>query len=274
MALSADYRLPYGHDPSQFCDLWLPRLSAAGKAVSAHPVIAFLHGGWWQSEYDLAYANPLCSALRDDGCAVWSIEYRRVGSTGGGWPATFQDAAAGFDLLTTAAPSYKLDLNRVVAMGHSAGGHLAFWLAGRHHIAEDSPLRNPQPKFGLHGLVALAGAVDLRLTIDLSGYFTFAHDKREVYSLMGGKPGDLPDRYKAGNPGDLLPLNVRQVLLQGTEDNQIPAELPGRWANNARRLGDEVAVVTIPGADHFDVVQPESKAFESVRGAVKRLFER
>jgi acetyl esterase/lipase len=272
MALSVDHRLVYGQDPSQFVDLWLPREASTAKSTVKHPIVVFLHGGWWQSEYDLSYADPLCGALRDDGYAVWSIEYRRVGATGGGWPATFQDAAAGFDYLAKAAQSYPLDLSRVVAMGHSAGGHLAFWLAGRHHVPESSSLHNPQPKAALHGLIALAGAVDLRLTIDLSGYFTFAHDKREVYSLMGGKPDDLPERYKAGNPGELLPLGVKQILIQGTEDNQIPPDLPGRWAGNARRMGDEVSVVILPGADHFDIVQPGSKAFESVRAAVKQSF--
>lgn len=274
IAPEADHRFSYGKDTSQFGDLWLPR-----DKYAAVPVIAFLHGGWWQSEYDLAYANPLCAALRDEGYAVWSIEYRRVGATGGGWPATFQDAAEGFDFLATIAKSYPLDLNRVVAMGHSAGGHLAFWLAGRHHVPEASPIHDPQPRVLPHGLIALAGAVDLRLTIDLSGYFTFAHgsfahDRREVYSLMGGTPADLPDRYKAGNPGELLPLDVRQVLLQGSEDNQIPPELPGRWADNARRQGDDVAVVIIPGANHFDIVDPQAKPFEKVREAVKRVFSK
>ena len=272
--LQADHRVPYGKDTSQFGELWLQRDKRAEQHSGGIPVIVFLHGGWWQSEYDLAYANPLCAALRDDGYAVWSIEYRRVGSTGGGWPATFQDAAAGLDFLGTLAKSYPLNLSRVVAMGHSAGGHLAFWLAGRHHIAEASPLHTPQPQISLHGLIALAGAVDLRLTIDLSGYFTFAHDKQEVYSLMGGTPADLADRYKAGDPGELLPLGVRQVLLQGTEDNQIPPELPGRWAEKARRQGEDVTVVTIPGGDHFDIVDPEAKAFEKVRDAVKLVFSK
>jgi acetyl esterase/lipase len=266
----ADHRLHYGPGEAQFGDLWLPRQTAGNPS----PVIAFLHGGWWQSAYDLAYGGHLCNALRNDGFAVWSIEYRRVGATGGGWPTTFQDVALGFDFLATLARSYPLDAGRVVAMGHSAGGHLAFWLAGRHHIPEGSPIHNPQPRVPLHGLVSLAGAVDLRLTIDLSGYFTFAHDKLEVYSLMGGTPADLPDRYRAGNPGDLLPLGVRQVLLQGTEDNQIPPKLPERWADNGRRQGDEVTVTMVPLADHFDIVDPESKAFAVVRGAVRQTFSK
>jgi acetyl esterase/lipase len=206
-----------------------------------------------------------------EGIASWSVEYRRVGETGGGWPTTFQDVAAGFDFAATLAKSYPLDLSRVITMGHSAGGHLAFWLAGRHHIDPHSEIYAPRPQVPLRGAIALAGAVDLRLTIDLSGYFTYAHDKHEIYDLMGGRPADLPDRYKAGNPGDLLPFHIPQVLIQGTADDQIPPELPSRWNEMSRRLGDNATVSMIPSADHFDVVDPESVAWGTVRESVRKM---
>lgn len=266
--LHADHRIPYGPDASQFGDLWLP--AAHGRAPS--PVVVFFHGGWWKSEYDLGYAGYLCDALRREGIAAWSVEYRRVGSTGGGWPTTFQDAAAGFDHIVTLAKTYPLDLSRVITVGHSAGGHLAFWIAGRHHIAEDQALFPPMPPVGLRGMVALAGAVDLRLTIDLSGYLTFAHDRQEVYRLMGGRPEDQPDRYRAGNPGDLLPFQPPQILIQGTDDAQISPDLPGRWAANSRRSGSHAEVIMVPGADHFDVVDPRRQAWNVVLANAKRLL--
>lgn len=266
---TADHRIPYGPAKDQFGDLWLPAHS--GK----RPLLAFLHGGWWKSEYDLSYAGHLCSALRTAGVAVWSIEYRRVGNTGGGWPHTFTDAAVGYDHIAALARTYPLDLTRVVAAGHSAGGHLAFWLAGRHHILAgspiaDSPTASPVP---LKGVIALAGAVDLGLTIDLSGYLSFAHDKHEVYALMGGTPAAQPERYLAGDPGHLLPLNLPQLLLQGTEDDQIPPGLPQRWAEKARPQGDHVTLNLIPGADHFDVVDPQSKAWPTVQAAILHLLQ-
>jgi acetyl esterase/lipase len=264
---AADYRIHYGSGEFQFGDLRLPSGVKGGV-----PLVVFVHGGWWKSAYDLTYAGHLCAALKAAGVATWSIEYRRVGSTGGGWPTTFQDVAAGFDYVTTLAKNYPVDLNRVIAMGHSAGGHLAFWLAGRHHVPEASPIYEPRPKVGLHGVIALAGAVDLRLTCDLSGYFAFAHDKHEVYSLMGGAPTEFQDRYRAGNPGDLLPLGVKQVLIQGSEDDQIPPGLPDRWAEMARKQGDAVTVTMIPSADHFDIVDPQSKAWGTVQAAVLTML--
>ncbi len=204
--LPADHRIPYGSEPSQFGDLWLPRVEGQVRV----PVVVFFHGGWWKSEYDLGYAGRLCAALKSAGIACWSVEYRRVGETGGGWPGTFHDAAAGVDFVATLATRFPLDLMRVVAMGHSAGGHLAFWAAGRHHIPPNSEFHLPRTQVSLRGALSLAGAVDLRLTIDLSGCGAFAHDKYEVYNLMGGTPEERPERYQTGNPGDLLHLRSRR----------------------------------------------------------------
>ena len=267
-APTADHRIPYGPGPSQFGDLWIPE----AHHRTPWPLIVFFHGGWWQSAYDLGYAGHLCQTLKQDGIASWSVEYRRVGETDGGWPATFQDAAAGFDFAATLANKFPLDLSRVIVAGHSAGGHLAFWIAGRHHIDAHSDIYNPRPQVPLHGALALAGVVDLRLTLDLSGFFTFAHDRQPIYGLMGGRPSDVPDRYKAGNPGDLLPFNIPQVLLQGTEDDQIPPELPPRWAEMSHRLGDTVSVNMLPSATHFDVMDPESAAWPAVRNAILKLL--
>jgi acetyl esterase/lipase len=262
----ADHRISYGSDPLQFGELRLPKTQHGQRS----PVVVFIHGGWWQNTFGLEYGGHLCAALKALGIATWSLEYRRVGDKGGGWPGTLQDVAAGFDSLRTLAEAYPLDLRRVVAVGHSAGGHLAFWLAGRHHIPPSSTLSEPQPTVPLAGVVALAGAVDLRLTIDLTGFVRFTNGKPAVFSLMGGPPSEFDSRYHAANPGDLLPLSVPQVLLQGTEDDQIPPTLPERWADNARRQGDQATVTKIPGAGHFDVVDPESRAWPIVRAEILR----
>jgi acetyl esterase/lipase len=264
--LAADHRIAYGPDPSQFGDLWIP-----DQAHGLFPVVVFFHGGWWKSDYDLGYAGRLCAAMKREGIATWSVEYRRVGNTGGGWPMTFLDAAAGFDFLETLAKTYPIDQSRILSMGHSAGGHLAFWIAGRHHIDRSSAVFCRQPKLHPRGAISLAGAVDLRLTIDLSGNSIFAHDRDEVCALMGGWPKELPKRYKGGNPGDLLPFQAPQILIQGTADDQIPPELPGRWAAMSRRLGSEATVMMIPWASHFDVVDPASAAGEIVVRQVKSL---
>jgi acetyl esterase/lipase len=267
----ADLRLPYGDLPLQFGDLWVPNF---GRPVAGrrYPLVVLVHGGWWMSAYDLGYAGFLCEAMRSLGIAVWSLEYRRVGDTGGGWPGTMQDVALGMDHVVKLADAYPLDTTRVIAVGHSAGGHLAFWLAARHHIPHTSPLAKTQPNLGLKGVVALAGAVDLRLTLDLGGFFSFNHGGPAVKALMGGTPREVSDRYAAADPGELLPLGIPQVLVQGSEDDQIPPNLPMRWADAARRQGDPVDVQIITGASHFDVVDPESRVWPASRDAMLKLL--
>ena len=265
----ADHRLLYGSLPQQFGELWIP---SQARATHRSPLMVFVHGGWWKSVYGLGYASFLCQAMKAAGVAVWSLEYRRVGDAGGGWPGTMQDVAAGMDYVVKLAESYPLDTTRVIAAGHSAGGQLAFWLAGGHHIPHNSVLAMPSPNLALKGVVGLAGAVDLRLTIDLGRFFRFSNGGPAVRTLLGGSPKDVPERYAAADPGLLLPLGVPQILVQGSEDDQIPPQLPLRWQQNARRQGDRADVKIIPGADHFDVVDPESHAWPVSRDAMLSLL--
>lgn len=266
--LKADYRIAYGTDPMQFGDLWVP-----ASSQQPAPLLVFFHGGWWKSAYDLGYAGYFCSALRQAGIAVWSVEYRRRGETGGGWPATFQDAASGFEHVAQLAAPHSLDLSRIVVAGHSAGGHLAFWIAGRPYLDPASSLYLPRPHLALRRAIGLAGAVDLRLTIELAGSGPFAHDREEVFGLMGGSPEECPDRYRDGNPGDLLPLGCPQILIQGSDDDQIPGTLPAAWKTLAQSRGSHATVLVLPQADHFDVVNPESRIWPLVLAQCKQAFK-
>ncbi len=269
-APKADHRLPYGPEPSQFGELWLPRIAPGSQtADSKAPVVVFLHGGWWSAEFGLQYGSHLCAAFKREGIACWSLEYRRVGQAGGGWPGTFEDVAFGYSFLRVLAGIYALDLNRVVLAGHSAGGHLAFWLAGRQHLPQSGPLQPPERLLPVRGVLGLAAVVDLRITLELA-HGLFAPAQQEIVDFMGATPAAAPERYRAGNPGDLLPLNVPQVLLQGSLDGQIPPQLPVRWTDRGHRIGETVTFERILGADHFDVVDPQSKAWPQVRDAVKR----
>lgn len=264
-APKADYRIPYGRLVPQFGDLWLPSRHGGSRL----PLILFFHGGWWRSEYDLSYAAHLCAALKAEQIAVWSIEYRRLGETDGGWPATFLDTAAGFDHAAVLARTFPLDMERIYAMGHSAGAHLAFWNAGRKHIPCDSEIFCPPPPFSPQRVIALAGAVDLRSAIDLAKNSPFAHVQDRIHSFLGGGAADFPQRYQAANPAELLPFQVPQLILQGAKDDQIPPDLPVQFAARSLASGDAARVHIIPEADHFDLVDPMSSAWPAVLDAVK-----
>jgi len=255
---TADHRLAYGSDPLQFGELRLP----AGPGP--HPVAVVIHGGCWLAEYDLGYMSALAAALAEAGVATWSIEYRRVGDPGGGWPGTFTDVAAAADHLRELAADHHLDLGRVVAVGHSAGGHLALWLAARHGLAADDPLRGPSP-LPLAGVVALAGIPDLAAFAAPGGCGA------AVAPLLGGEPAGVSERLHRASPIERLPLGLPQVLVVGELDTIVPAGQAERYAAAAAAAGESVRVLPIPAAGHFELVVPGSVAWPSVRDAVLEL---
>jgi acetyl esterase/lipase len=255
----ADARMAYGDGLYQFGDLRLP----AGPGP--HPVAVVVHGGFWRAKYDLEHVGHLCADLARRGLATWSLEYRRVGHAGGGWPGTLEDVARGADFLRTLAGRYPLDLTRVVALGHSAGGHLALWLAARGRIPSGEPLASPHP-LALRGVVALAGVVDLER----------AHALRLgdgiVETFLGGPPSAVPERYRLASPAALLPLGVPQVLVHGTEDDTVPFSLSAGYVERASALGDSARLVPLPDAGHFEVIDPRAREWAQVVEAVGSLL--
>jgi acetyl esterase/lipase len=255
---AADHRIAYGPHALQFGELRLP--SGSGP----HPVAVVIHGGCWLAEYDLGHVSSLAAALTETGVATWSVEYRRVGDDGGGWPGTFLDVAAAADHLVELAEEFHLDLDRVVAVGHSAGGHLALWLAARQRLSPDDPLRgrNPLP---LAGVVALAGIPDL------AAYASPTGCGAAVPGLLGNEPEDVPERLRRASPIELLPLGASQILVVGAVDTIVPVEQAESYAAAARRAGDRVELREVPAVGHFELIAPDSTAWPAVRDAVLEL---
>ena len=240
-------RIPYGTSPFQFGELTLPGRSGL------HPVVIVIHGGFWRAKYDLQYMRPLCKSFADAGLAVWNLEYRRIGNPGGGWPGTLDDVTTGAAHLASIAPGFGLDLNRVIAIGHSAGGHLAFWLASRKTI--------------LTAAVSLAGVVDLRRAWKLR------LSDASVADFLGGSPEQVPDRYDFASPIEQLPFGIPQKLFHGTSDDDVPIEISERYAQVAQLRGDNVQLITLEGAGHYEIVDPGTTEFNRIRKAVLRLTD-
>jgi acetyl esterase/lipase len=257
-ATPADHRLSYGPNEFQFGELRLP------KGAGPHPVAIVIHGGCWMSEYGLSYMGHLSAALAEAGVATWSVEYRRVGNHGGGWPGTFEDVSRAADHLRKIAKTYSLDLNRVIAVGHSAGGHLALWLAARKILPKGSPVYSPDP-LPLRGVVSLAGVTDLRR----AGSACDAN----VPKLMGGSATDKSAIYDQASPIELLPLGVPSAIVQGDSDTIIPLEMAKEYADAAKKKGDDAKLVVIEKAGHFEIVDPKSFAWEAVRGEALALLK-
>ncbi len=229
---SATHRFSYGPDPSQFGELHLP------KGKGPFPVVVVIHGGCWYSEYDLNQLTSFNDRVTELGVATWSLEYRRIGNSGGGWPGTFTDVGSATDYLRVLAKSYPLDLKRVVVVGHSAGGQLALWLAARKRLPKSSPLYVPKP-LALQGIVSLAGITDLRRYRPNCG--------DAVNKLMGGPPEKFPERYKETSPIELLPLRVDQWLIQGADDRIVPSDFARDYQAAAKKKGDRVRIRSLQG---------------------------
>jgi len=257
----ADRTFAYGPAPQQVAELRLP------KGHGPHPVVIVVHGGCWQAPWGFGQVRSLAAALTAQGWATWSLEYRRIGDQGGGWPGTLEDVARGADHLREAAKDHALDLDRVVALGHSAGGQLALWLAARPRLARGAALHGGDP-LRLRGVVSLAGITDLRAgaTACVCG--------DAIPQLLGGPPEDHADRLSQSSPIELLPLGVPVRLVCGARDPIVPFEQAGTYEAAATRAGDTVAVEVVEGAGHFELVNPSSSAWPVVRNAVRVVLGR
>lgn len=235
-------RFDYGTDPSQFGELSLPSGTPRG-------VVVVIHGGFWKSAYDLDLGRPLAASLVDHGWAAWNLEYRRVGN-GGGTPATFDDVAAGIDKLADLAEDAALDLGTVVTLGHSAGGHLAVWAAGR-----ADPAVRVTAAISQAGVLDLLGAGEQRL------------GDGAVEAMLGhpAGPGDA-----AVDPFQQVPLGVPVFCVHGTGDVDVPMSQSQAYVEAAVGAGGRAELVAVDG-DHFVVVDPASEAWRTQLGILDRL---
>jgi acetyl esterase/lipase len=257
---AADHVIAYGDVEQQVAELRLP------KGPGPHPVVIVIHGGCWQTPWAMDHVRSLAAALTAEGFATWSLEYRRLGDPGGGWPGTLQDVARGADRLRPEAAARGLDLSRVVALGHSAGGQLALWLGARGSLPRDSSLWTADP-LPLRGIVSLAGVTDLREAAAAS----VCGDA--VPRLLGGEPGQREDRLRQSSPIERLPLGVPQRLVCGALDRLVPNDLSRRHETAARAAGDAVSLELVEGVGHFELVDPRSAAWPAVLRAVRALLD-
>jgi acetyl esterase/lipase len=259
-----DQRIAYGEDSSQYGELRVP----TGRGP--HPVVVLIHGGCFKAAYATTHAlGPMGDALKADGIATWNVEYRRLGQPGGGWPGTYLDVGHAIDHLRAIAERHRLDLGRVVLLGHSAGGHLAMWAAARARVPTSSRLYVADP-LPVHGVVDLAGSLDL--TANIPGYEHLCGDT-VITALLGGRPDAVPERYAQVSPIKLLPFGLPQVLVIGEHEDFVPRPLAEAYAQAATRAGDPVRLVIIPGVGHFEIASPRAAAWPLVEAAIRSLLD-
>ena len=255
----ADARIFYGNDPLQFGDLRLP------QGEGPHPIVVFIHGGMWLAEFDISHSGKLTDALAKQGLAVWSLEYRRVGNEGGGWPGTFQDINQGVDHLNVIAAEYNLDLSRVIVMGHSAGAHLSLWLAARSNLPEGTPVSTSAP-LSIQGVLAMAAVADLESIRQLD----FCQEV--IDTLVGGSPEQCPEHYQWVDPL-YLPPALPQVLLGGKYDDDW-GPFGKTYFNAAKERGDNIRYIEAAECGHFDMIDPDSTTWPLVLETTLKLLDK
>jgi acetyl esterase/lipase len=240
----------YGSHPEQMGDLRVP--AGAGP----HPVVVLLHGGGWRERWERDLMDGLAVDLAQRGYASWNPEFRRVGPSGGAFAGMLEDASAAVDHLAVLAERYPLDLERVTVSGHSAGGHLAVWVGCRDHLPDGAPGAGERVRPLL--LLSLAGVHDL---VECA---TRGTDEMSTITLLGGSPEEVPEHYALASPGELLPIGIPQLLIHGTHDRPDLVDLDRTYADAARASGCEIELFELPGADHFDVIDPHSLAWLAI----------
>lgn len=254
----------YGDHPAQFAELSLP------SGSSPVGVVVIVHGGFWRDAYGAELGRPLARDLVGRGWAALNVEYRRVGRNaqagGGGWPTTCLDVAAAVDGLAVQGQRMaggRLDLSRVVALGHSAGGHLAGWLASRAHQPAGAPGAEPQ--------VALSGAVLQAGVVDLEGGYDADLGSGAVAAFMGGSPTELPDAYAQASPTARVPLGVPTVCVHGRDDDVVPIVQSQTFVAAAQQAGDTSELQAFDG-DHSALIDTSTQAWELCVEALGRLL--
>ncbi len=255
-------KLAYGSAPSQYAELFRP--AGAGP----FPVVVLVHGGCWTIKFGgIGQMRNLAGALAAQGIAVWNVEYRRVDEDGGGYPGTYEDMHAALDLLERSAQANQLDLSRIVAVGHSAGGQLVQWIAGRGKIPASSPLHRAHP-LPVREIISLGGLADLRNERALIQ----SSCGRDTVDLAGLPGPARPDVFADTNAAELVPNGSHTVLINGELDTVSPPRAARDYAARARAAGDTAEVIVLPGASHYDEVAASSPSFKLVLPAIRKAL--
>lgn len=262
--VKADARITYGPAPAQVIDLFLPKTTGP-NAKGPHPVVVLIHGGCYLAEYKgLAETSGIAADLARRGYAVWNVEYRKLGEAGAGYPGTFLDVATAVDRIRAEAPKYGLDPRRVVALGHSAGGHLALWAAARPRLPKTSPLWRADP-LPIRAVVSLGGIGDLE---GQASVFAGACGPEPIPRIIG--LADRKNAYADTSPAALLPTGARVVMISGEFDHVMPPATGRAYVARLHKAGDAGEAVEIPGVGHFDLVMPTTDAWKQVAAIVER----
>lgn len=256
--------ISYGQDATQKIDLFLP------EGAGPFPVVLLIHGGCWSARTaGREQVRHLGADLARRGIAVWSIGYRRADEAGGGYPGTYLDVATAIDRLRDQAGKFRLDLSHTVLVGHSAGGHLALWAAGRDRIPGESRLHAANP-FVPRDVVALAGVGDLK---KFSPLVPGICGQGIIESLLATPTQGRADVFADTSPADIGANHARVAMISGVLDRLVPPYVAHDYARSVRS-DLEVDLINVEGAGHFDLVSTGRPGWEVAVASIESALAR
>ena len=241
----------YGPGPRQLGEWWLPPAAPPGRL----PTVVLVHGGYWRPSYDRTLEDALAADLAGRGYLVWNVDYD---ASDAAWPATLTDVAAAYDFLGAGHYNARVDAARIAVVGHSAGGHLALWLASRGSLPAGAVGAGLTLTPALAVPQAAVAALALGSTQGLGG--------GAVNALLGGSPQQVPERYAVADPLALLPSGVRTVLIHGVADDIVPISQSEAYLAKA----SQCVLERVPGG-HFVHLDPTSRACQVLRDALAAM---
>jgi pectinesterase len=210
------------------------------------PAIVCIHGGGWRQGSKLNH-RKVAQSLAGQGFVTASISYRLSGEAP--FPAPIQDCKAAVRFLRASAKEYGIDPDKIAAIGHSAGGHLAALLATSAGLPElEGEGGNAEFSSAIQAVVPMGGQTDFlsQRTRDISG----AQNRGEIWrQFLGGPLEDKPDTYRLASPLHHLD-NADPPCWFITGENDDPSTRGDAFRQRMAELGIPTGLSVIPDAPH------------------------
>jgi acetyl esterase/lipase len=209
------------------------------RGTARAPVVVLVHGGGWMAG-DVRELTGWNAWLAERGYAVAVVEYRLIPT--GMWPAQREDVLAVVAHLRAEAARFRIDADRVVFFGRSAGGQIVSAIAatGEHRW--------------LRGCVCLYAPFDLEFAYVHGSDDDVLRSRWLLRCYLGGTPEQEPAHYREASAyltarADAPPF----LLLHGPMDELVWFPQSARFAARLAELGVPHALILLPWARHaFD----------------------
>jgi acetyl esterase/lipase len=241
--LEEDLTFGKGGDVDLKLDLARPK-----RGKGPFPALVFIFGGGW-SQGDRKQFHREIELAANRGYVAVSVDYRLTselenGKTKYPFPAQVYDVKCAVRWLRANAKKYKIDPNRIGAVGWSAGGHLALMLGltGPSDGLEGE-CGNMKYSSQVQAVVSLAGPTELTNS--------YQQSRMIVTMLLGGTPEELPEQYKRASPITYVSDDDPRVLIiHGDRDTDVPPKQAELLDAKMNEVGAIHTFILKKGMDH------------------------